>query len=140
MLAYEQAASHFEGACRHWSLHVRVTDIAAANCRWFWARRNGHRPAAARASYEQAGRGCQGTGRQELAGPIGPCSVEFTVGVVDDVEIRLLEEALTALGTADSQLRARVLARLAKALLWTRQEDAARRFPKQKAVQVARRA
>jgi tetratricopeptide (TPR) repeat protein len=49
--------------------------------------------------------------------------VEFTVGVVDDVEIRLLEEALTALGEADSVLRARVLARLAKALLWTRQED-----------------
>jgi tetratricopeptide (TPR) repeat protein len=64
--------------------------------------------------------------------------VEFTVGVVDDVEIRLLEEALTALGEADSVLRARVLARLAKALLWTRQEDRRAALSEQ-AVQVARR-
>src|SRR5262249_16974078 len=45
--------------------------------------------------------------------------LEFTAGVVDELEVRLLEEALGALGEADGALRARVLARLAKALLFT---------------------
>ena len=41
---------------------------------------------------------------------------EFTAGSVDELEIGLLEETLAVLGEADSTLRARVLARLARAL------------------------
>ena len=47
--------------------------------------------------------------------------LEFTSGIVDPAEVGLLEEALVALGEADSRLRARVLARLARALLFTPQ-------------------
>jgi hypothetical protein len=41
---------------------------------------------------------------------------EFTTGSVDDLEVSLLEETLAVLGESDSTLRARMLARLAKAL------------------------
>jgi predicted ATPase len=41
MLAYEQAAGHFEVPFRRWSSHLRVTDTAAASCCWSWARPNG---------------------------------------------------------------------------------------------------
>jgi len=44
---------------------------------------------------------------------------EFTAGIVDQVEVDLLEAALRALPDADGLLRARVLARLAKALLFS---------------------
>jgi hypothetical protein len=41
---------------------------------------------------------------------------EFTAGTVDQLEVAPLEETLAVLGEPDSTLRARVLARLAKAL------------------------
>ena len=44
-------------------------------------------------------------------------------GIVDPDEVRLLEEGLAALGGADSPLRARVLARLARALVYTPQAE-----------------
>jgi DNA-binding NarL/FixJ family response regulator len=64
--------------------------------------------------------------------------VEYTIGIVDPVEVGLLEEALAALGEADSPLRARVLARLAKALLFSPQVE--RRLAlSEEAVALARR-
>jgi cytochrome c-type biogenesis protein CcmH/NrfG len=72
--------------------------------------------AAARAAYRQAG---------ELAGRIGWPETQARAGlglglvvaggIVDSAEVELLKEALAALGAADSPLRARVLARLARA-------------------------
>ncbi|MCO1660809.1 hypothetical protein [Pseudonocardia humida] len=41
---------------------------------------------------------------------------DFGIGYADELEIRLLEEALTALAPTDVQRRAQVLARLARAL------------------------
>jgi predicted ATPase len=126
MLAYEQAAGHFEGALQA----LELTPPGAGDRRGELllvlgeAQRAAGDLAAARASYEQAAAAAKRIGAAELLARAAlGLGVEFTVGVVDDVEIRLLEEALTALGDVDSQLRARVLARLAKALLWTRQED-----------------
>jgi tetratricopeptide (TPR) repeat protein len=94
---------------------------------------------AARAAYQQAG---------ELAGRIGApealaraalgLGLEFTSGIVDQVEVGLLEEAFAALGGADSPLRARVLARLAKALLFAPQAERRLALSEQ-AVQMARR-
>jgi tetratricopeptide (TPR) repeat protein len=49
--------------------------------------------------------------------------VEFAIGVVNEVEVRLLDESLGALDAADSSLRARVLARLAAALLFSPSAD-----------------
>jgi len=63
--------------------------------------------------------------------------MEFTAGEVDELEVRLLEQALDAAG-GDSPWRARVLARLAKALLFT--PDLARRVAlSEEAVALARR-
>ena len=141
MLAYEQAAGHFEGALQ--VLELTRPGDGYRRCELLLvlgeAQRAAGDLAAARASYEQAATVAKRIGAAELLARAAlGLGVEFTVGVVDDVEIRLLEEALTALADADSQLRARVLARLAKALLWTRKEDRRAALSEQ-AVQVARR-
>jgi DNA-binding CsgD family transcriptional regulator len=79
---------------------------------------------AARAAYQQAGELARRIGAPEaLARAALGLGLEFTVGIVDQVEVRLLEEALAALSEADSPLRARVLARLASALLFTPQVE-----------------
>jgi tetratricopeptide (TPR) repeat protein len=141
MLAYEQAAGHLEGALRaltfaHQDDGYRRGELLLVLGE---AQRAAGDLAPARASYEQAATVAKRIGAAELLARAAlGLGVEFTVGVVDDVEIRLLEEALTALGNGDSPLRARVLARLAKALLWTRQEDRRAALSEQ-AVQVARR-
>ena len=67
-----------------------------------------------------------------LGGPWGEA------GVVDEVLIGLLEEALEALGDRDSPLRARVLGRLAVALYWTGSRER-RATLSQEAVGMARR-
>ncbi|GAB3892546.1 hypothetical protein GCM10029964_067520 [Kibdelosporangium lantanae] len=46
-------------------------------------------------------------------------SDEYTVGIIDDLEMRTLEAAVVVLPEHEKGLRARVLARLAKALLFT---------------------
>jgi DNA-binding CsgD family transcriptional regulator len=77
---------------------------------------------AARAAYQQAGELARRIGAPEALARAGlGLGLEFTAGIVDEVEIGLLEDALAALGGADSLLRARVLARLAKALMFTPQ-------------------
>ena len=94
---------------------------------------------AARIAYQQAG---------ELAGRIGSpgalaraglgLGLEFTSMIVDPAQVGLLEEALAALGEADSPLRARVLAGLARALVSTPQVE--RRLAlSEDAVRMARR-
>jgi hypothetical protein len=77
---------------------------------------------AARAAYQQAAQLAKRIGAPELLARAAlGLGLEFTTGTVDPVEVGLLEEILAALGEADSPLRARVLARLARALLFTRQ-------------------
>jgi DNA-binding CsgD family transcriptional regulator len=79
---------------------------------------------AARAAYQQAGELARRIGWPEALAQAGlGLGLEFTSGIVDPVEVELLEEALVALGDADSPLRARVLARLARALVSTPQVD-----------------
>jgi tetratricopeptide (TPR) repeat protein len=141
LLAYEEAAGHFQGALQALELtpsgdrHRRGELLLVLG----EAQRAAGDVVAARASYEQAAAVARRIGAAELLARAAlGLGVEFTVGVVDDVEVGLLEEALTSLGDADSQLRARVLARLAKALLWTREEDRRAALSEQ-AVQVARR-
>jgi predicted ATPase len=141
LLAYEEAAGHFERALK--ALELAHPGDGHQRCELLLllgqAQRAASNLTAARASYEQAATVAKRIGAADpLARAALGLGVEFTVGVVDDVEIRLLEEALTALGETDSVLRARVLARLAKALLWTRQEDRRAALSEQ-AVQVARR-
>jgi DNA-binding CsgD family transcriptional regulator/tetratricopeptide (TPR) repeat protein len=141
LLAWEDAAELFERALA--ALELAERPAQQQRCELLLAvgeaRMAGSDVAAARAAYRQAG---------ELAGRIGApealaaaglgLGLEFTSGIVDPVEMGLLEQALVALGAADSPLRARVLARLAKALLFTPQAE--RRLAlSEDAVQMARR-
>ena len=141
LLAYEEAAGHFERAIQ--ALKVAYPGDGSRLCELLLVLGEAQRAAgdlsAAHTTYEQAAVVAKriGAGGLLARAALG-LGVEFTVGVVDQVEIHMLEEALTALGEADSHLRARVLARLAKALLWTRQEDRRAALSEQ-AVQVARR-
>jgi hypothetical protein len=95
--------------------------------------------AAARAAYQHAGELARRIGWPEaLARAALGLGLVVTGGVVDPDEVGLLEEALVALGGADSPLRARVLARLAKALVFTPQTQ--RRLQlSEEAVALARR-
>jgi DNA-binding NarL/FixJ family response regulator len=95
--------------------------------------------AAARAAYQQAGELARRIGWPEALARAGlGLGLVVTGGVVDPVEVGLLEEALVALGGADSPLRARVLARLARALVFTPQAER-RMVLSEEAVALARR-
>jgi len=94
---------------------------------------------AARTAYQQAGELARRIGSPEALARAGlGLGLEFTSMIVDPVQVGLLEEALAALGEADSPLRARVLAGLARALVSTPQVE--RRLAlSEDAVRMARR-
>jgi DNA-binding CsgD family transcriptional regulator/tetratricopeptide (TPR) repeat protein len=157
LLAWEEAAGLFERALAALELaerpdqHQRCQLLLALG----EARMAASDMAAARAAYQQAGElagrigapealaraglglGLEFTSGIDSAG-VGLLEVASSEGVADSVQVGLLEEALVALGGADSRLRARVLARLARALASTSQVD--RRLQlSQEAVALARR-
>jgi hypothetical protein len=68
---------------------------------------------------------------------LSPGLFAIEAGVVDSLLISLLEEALGALGQTDGPLRARVLARLAIALVWSDAEDRRDELSRQ-ALEIAR--
>jgi tetratricopeptide (TPR) repeat protein len=160
VLAWEEAADLFERALA--ALELAERPDPQQRCQLLLAlgeaRMAAGDVAAARVAYQQAGEVASRIGAAELLARAAlGLGVEFTSGIVDPakvglleevmaarsgiadpVEVGLLEEALVALGDTDSRLRARVLARLARALLSTPQLD--RRLQlSQEAVAVARR-
>ncbi|MGH7402917.1 MAG: ATP-binding protein, partial [Candidatus Rokuibacteriota bacterium] len=119
VLAYEDAVAHFERALGllRWELPdtaVRRGELLLALGR---AQMAAGQIAAARSAYEEAAR--LAVTAEILARAALGLGQEFTAGVVDEVEVRLLEQALDALPDTPSALRARVQGRLAKALLFT---------------------
>jgi len=79
---------------------------------------------AARTAYQQAGELARRIGSPEALAQAGlGLGLEITSGIVDPVQVGLLEEALAALDEADSPLRARVLAGLARALVSSPQAE-----------------
>jgi len=119
VLAFEQAAGHYERALR--ALELQDPNDHAERCELLLAlgaaRMAAGEVTAARVQYERAAALARQMGDgQRLARAAFGLGVEFTAGIVDDLEIQLLEEALAVLGEADSVLRARVLGRLAKGL------------------------
>jgi DNA-binding CsgD family transcriptional regulator/tetratricopeptide (TPR) repeat protein len=159
LLAWEEAADLFERALV--ALELAERPDPQQRCQLLLALGEARMAAgdvpAARAAYQQAGELARRIGFPEAVARAGlGLGVEFTSGivepvevglveevptaasgVVDPVEVGLLEEALVALGDTDSPLRARVLARLARALA-TPQLD--RRLQlSQEAVELARR-
>jgi DNA-binding CsgD family transcriptional regulator len=141
LLAWEEAAGLFERALA--ALELAEQPDQRERCQLLLALGEARMAAsdvpAARAAYQQAGDLARRLGDPELLARAGlGLGLELTVGIVDLPEVGLLEEALVALGGADSLLRARVLARLARALLFTPQVD--RRLAlSEDAVQLARR-
>jgi predicted ATPase/DNA-binding CsgD family transcriptional regulator len=160
VLAWEEAADLFERALA--ALELAERPDQQQRCQLLLALGEASMAAgdvaAARAAYQQAGEVARRIGAAELLARAGlGLGVEFTSGIVDPakvglleeaptarsgivdpIEVGLLEEALVALGENDSRLRARVLARLARALLSTPQLD--RRLQlSQEAVALARR-
>jgi DNA-binding CsgD family transcriptional regulator len=160
VLAWEEAANLFERALG--ALELAERPDRQQRCQLLLALGEasmaGGDVAAARVAYQQAGEVARRIGAAELLARASlGLGVEFTSGIVDPtkvglleeaptarsgivdpVEVGLLEEALVALGDTESRLRARVLARLARALLSTPQVD--RRLQlSQEAVALARR-
>jgi len=120
-LAYAEAATHFERALEALDLEPAgpaqrcELELALGE-----ARMAAGEIAAARAGYERAARLARGIGAAEpLARAALGLGSEVTALVVDELQVRLLEEALEALGADDGVLRARVLARLAVTLVFT---------------------
>ena len=141
LLAWEEAAALFERALAALDLAERPDQ--RERCELLLAVGEARMAAsdvpAARAAYQQAGELARRIGWPEAVARAGlGLGLEFTAGIVDQVEVALLEDALAALGGADSPLRARTLARLAKALLFTPQAE--RRLAlSEEAVELARR-
>jgi DNA-binding NarL/FixJ family response regulator len=124
LLAWEEAAGLFERALAALVLAERPDEQQRCELLLVLgeARMAASDVAAARAAYQQAGELARRIGAAEaLARAALGLGLVVTGGLVDPVEVGLLEEALVALGSADSPLRARVLARLAKALVFTPQ-------------------
>jgi DNA-binding NarL/FixJ family response regulator len=126
LLAWEQAAGLFERALA--TLELAERPDQQQRCELLLdlgeARMAASDVPAARAAYQQVGELARRIGAPEALARAGlGLGLEFTSGMVDPVEVELLEEALAALGGADSPLRARVLARLAKALMFAPQVE-----------------
>jgi DNA-binding CsgD family transcriptional regulator len=141
LLAWEDAADLFERALA--ALELAERPDQQQRCQLLLAlgesRMAASDVAGARAAYQQAGELARRIGAAEALARAGlGLGLQFTSGIVDPAEVELLEEALEVLGEADSRLRARVLARLARALIFTPQTQ--RRLAlSQEAVELARR-
>ena len=141
VLAWEEAAELFERALA--ALELAERPGPQQRCELLLAVGEARMAAsdvpAARTAYTQAGELARRIGSPGALAQAGlGLGSEFTSGVVDPVQVGLLEEALPALGKADSPLRARVLAGLARALVSTPQVE--RRLAlSADAVQMARR-
>ena len=122
LLAYHEAVGHYQRALQALDLqvpseHARRAELLLALGR---AQTAAADPSTARATYEQAAASArQVSAAEPLAQAALGLGVEFVAGLVDDLEVSLLEEALVMLPRADSATRARVLARLARALQFT---------------------
>jgi DNA-binding CsgD family transcriptional regulator len=141
MLAWEDAAELFQRALAALELTERPglqqrCDLLLAVGE---ARMAASDVPAARTAYQQAGELARRIGSPEALARAGlGLGLEFTSMIVDPVQVGMLEDALATLGEADSPLRARVLAGLARTLVSTPQVE--RRLAlSEDAVRMARR-
>jgi DNA-binding CsgD family transcriptional regulator len=141
LLAWEDAAALFERALA--ALDLAEQPDQRQRCELLLAlgeaRMAASDVAAARAAYRQAGELARRIGWPETLARAGlGLGLVVAGGIVDPNEVELLQEALAALGGADGPLRARVLARLARALVYTPQVERRLRLSEE-AVALARR-
>jgi tetratricopeptide (TPR) repeat protein len=123
LLAYEQAAVHYERALQ--ALQMKEPADESRQCDLLLglsqAQTRAGEPAMARDACRQAARIARtlGAAEQFARAAQGFSEVWTPGGVFPEEEIELLEEALTVLGSADSAFRARLLALLASQLYFT---------------------
>jgi DNA-binding CsgD family transcriptional regulator len=141
MLAWEDAAELFRRALA--ALELTERPGSQQRCELLLAVGEARMAAsdvpAARTAYQQAGELARRIGSPEALARAGlGLGLEFTSMIVDPVQVGMLEDALATLGEADSPLRARVLAGLARTLVSTPQVE--RRLAlSEDAVRMARR-
>jgi tetratricopeptide (TPR) repeat protein len=140
LLAYEEAADHFMRALQ--LLEVSAPEGVGRRCEVLLALGAAQMATsdvtAARETYGQAAVLAKGIGARELLAQAALGLGVDPIGFVDDFEVRVLEEALELLSEDDGVLRARVSARLAKALRFTSLVERRRALSEQ-AVAMARR-
>jgi DNA-binding winged helix-turn-helix (wHTH) protein/tetratricopeptide (TPR) repeat protein len=124
-MAYEEATGFFERALE--ALDLRVTATERQRCELLLAvgdsqRKAGNFPAV-RKTVQQAAEIARRLAAPDLlsraALGVGFPFSPFEIGVVDEVEVRLIEEALVLVGDEPSAVRSRLLARLSAALYWS---------------------
>lgn len=150
LLAYEEAASHYEQALQ--ALILTESHDERQRCELLLSLGEAHRKAGdvaqARDAFQRASELARGLRRREGVQQAGPLLARAALGfagewwgeygAVDQQLVELLQEALDTLGESESAFRARVLARLAIVLYFDRDPD--RRVAlSQQAVEVARR-
>lgn len=116
MFAYEEAAALFERALALLATTDR-DETAKLSLALGRACRGAGRADESHAALDRAARNTSDP--EVVAAAALEYGVEFTAGIVDRGEVRLLERALAELPVDDHPLRARLLGRLAKALLFT---------------------
>lgn len=140
LLAYEEAADHFMRVLQ--LLEVSAPTGAVRRCEVLLALGAAQMAAsdipASRETYGQAAVLARSIGAAEFLARAALGLGVDPIAVVDDFEVRALEEALELLRDDDSALRARVLARLARALRFTPLVERRRALSEQ-AVAMARR-
>jgi DNA-binding SARP family transcriptional activator len=141
VLAYEEAARHYEVALQ--ALEQAGGD-GARRCELLLACGDAQTKAAdvmtARATFREAGDAARALGSARLLAlaALGyGAAHQMAGGVVDEAVVRLLEEALVAVGASDPALRARLLARLAIELSFSEQRERRAELSGE-AVQIAR--
>jgi tetratricopeptide (TPR) repeat protein len=142
LLAYEEAASHYERALQ--ALELKEFE-ETQRCELLLALGDAQRKAGDAAKAKETFRRAAdiarklGASEQLARAALGFGEVSFKLGIVDEIGVGLLEEALSALGEKDSALRARVLARLAHKLYFSAASAERRALLSQEAVEMARR-
>ncbi len=122
MTAYEEAAAHYERALQ--VLDMKETEDDVARCELLLslgdAQYKGGSIEAAKVTFERAMGVARAMGDYErMAWAALGYAEDFLVGASDEKLVNVLEEALKALPGGDSELRARVMSRLAASLYFT---------------------
>jgi tetratricopeptide (TPR) repeat protein len=123
LLAWEEAAQHYRAALRSRDLAGAREDRVRADLLLALGASEDHAgmEAEARGTFAAAAATARALGDGVLLGraALGFAGQWSILGRVDDARVALLEEALEALGSEDSPLRARLLARLALELYYS---------------------
>ncbi|HLA18523.1 MAG TPA: adenylate/guanylate cyclase domain-containing protein, partial [Dehalococcoidia bacterium] len=142
LLAYEEASGHYETALQ--ALEAKDKPDGAQRCELLLALGEALNNAGSRDQaqeiFEAAAHISRRLGRpdKQARAALGYAGPWGEYGTAETVAITLLEEALAGLGSEDSALRARVLARLSWALAWALERERSEELSRQ-ALEMAQR-